>query len=142
LVDKSTEDFERIKQRSETKTAAWHAASGALANAEVWLKGGRPHGTTLLDYDGPEPKLAKGEAGLLDAVENRRRRVRELEADLHRIRSSPYPSSHCKAQMREIIEQLATRGAPEVSLLIEHDQREIGWPMTRQRSEMIGAKQR
>jgi hypothetical protein len=42
--------------------------------------------------------------------------------------------------MREIVEQLATRGAPSVSLLIEHDRREIGWPMTQLRSEVLGGE--
>jgi hypothetical protein len=66
----------------------------------------------LQDYDGPEPKLAKGEASLLDAAENRRRRFRELRADLHRIASAPFPSAYAKQQMRAQIEALAMQGAP------------------------------
>jgi hypothetical protein len=129
-LDKDTREFELIKQRSEDRTAAWHAASGVLANTEPWLKSGRPGGTRLEQCDWPEPKLAKGENGLLDAVENRRRRVRELHADLHRIRSAPYPSSHAKQRMRAQIEALAQRGAPDVTNLIEHDG-EIIWPTLR-----------
>jgi hypothetical protein len=53
-----------------------------------------------------QAKLVKGETSLIDAIENRRRRVRELKADLHRIRSAPFPSSHAKAQMRAQVEQL------------------------------------
>ena len=120
-LDRATETFERIKQRSETKTAAWQAASGALANIEAWLKSGRPGGTTLLDHDGPEPTLLKGEKNVVDAIENRRRRVRELRADLHRIASAPYPSSYAKQQMRAQIEQLSQRGEPSVSRLVELD---------------------
>jgi Putative transposase len=48
-------------------------------------------------------------------------RARELRADLHRVQSAPYPSSHAKARMREEIEQLARRGAVDVSALVEHD---------------------
>jgi hypothetical protein len=42
--------------------------------------------------------------------------------------------------MRQIIEQAVVRGTPEVSLLVEHDRREIGWPMVRVRSEVLGAQ--
>jgi hypothetical protein len=56
-----------------------------------------------------------------DAIERHRRRVRELRADLHRIESAPFPSSHAKQRMRAQIEALAMQGAPSVSSLIEHD---------------------
>ncbi|MET4036505.1 hypothetical protein ABIB94_008102 [Bradyrhizobium sp. JR7.2] len=138
-LGRATEEFERIKQRSETKTAAWQAASGALANAETWLKSGRPSGVLLQDQETEVPKLAKGENGVLDAIENRRRRVRELRADLHRIRSAPFPSAHAKQQMREQIEALAMQGGPSVSLLIEHDGK-IVWPMQMTRSELRGGE--
>jgi hypothetical protein len=68
----------------------------------------------LQDGEGEVPKLAKGENGLLDAIENRRRKVREARADLHRIQSSSFPSSYCKQRMREQIGQLAQRGAVSV----------------------------
>jgi hypothetical protein len=104
------------------------------------LRHGKPGNTTLEEFAGSEPKLLKGD-GLLDAVENRRRRVRELRADLHRIASAPYPSSHAKQHMREAIETFAQRGTPDVSMLIEHDG-DIAWPMLRVQSEVIGAVQR
>ena len=138
-LDKATADFERIQQRSETKTAAWHAASGGLANAEAWLPDGRPHGVTLQDHETEPPKLAKGENGLLDAIEARRRRCRELCADQHRIRCAPYPSSHCKARAKEQIEALAMQGAPTVSALIEHDG-DLIWPQACLRSEVRGGE--
>jgi hypothetical protein len=73
------------------------------------------------DFEGPEPKLHKGESGLLDAIENRRRRARELKAAAARIAASPFPSSYCKQRLREQVEQLSLRGAVSVSLLVEHD---------------------
>ena len=60
---------------------------------EAWLRDGRPSGTLLEAVEIEPPKLLKGEDVLLDAIENRRRRARELKADLHRIRSAPMPSS-------------------------------------------------
>ena len=137
-VDRATEDFERIKQRSETRTAAWQAASGALANAETWLKRGRPGNTTLEAVEVVEPKLAKSE-GILDGIERLRRRGRELRADLHRIASAPFPSAYVKQQMREQIEALAMQGAPSVSALVELDGK-IVWPMQMMRSEVRGGE--
>ena len=102
-------------------------ASQTLSAVEGWLQSGRPHGTALQAFVGPEPKLVKGENGLLDAIENRRRRVRELRADLNRISFSPHPSGFCKQKMREQVEALALRGAPDCSILVEHGG-EITWP--------------
>jgi hypothetical protein len=44
-----------------------------------------------------------------------------LAADLHRIRSSPRPSSYCKAKAKAEIEALAQRGAISVTQIVEHD---------------------
>jgi hypothetical protein len=49
---------------------------------------------------------------IIDAVEGRRRRGRELVSDLARVRAAPWPSSIAKAKMRERITQLAEAGAP------------------------------
>jgi hypothetical protein len=68
-----------------------------------------------------------------------RRRVRELRADLHRIESAPFPSSHCKQRMRQQVEGLATLGAPSVSSLTEHD-RDIAWPTQRVTSSIYNAQ--
>jgi hypothetical protein len=137
-LDKATDDFERVKQRSADRTAAWQAASGALANVETWLRHGKPSGVQLLDQDGEPPKLNKGES-VTDAISRLQRRGRELRADLHRLASAPYPSSYCKQRMAAQIEALAQRGAPDVTLLIEHDG-ELIWPMTHLRAQMFGAE--
>jgi hypothetical protein len=140
LVNKLTDDFRRLQERSETRAAAFQAASQAQANVETWLKSGRPGGTTLLDHDGPEPKLLKGES-VIDAIERLRRRGRELKADLHRIESAPFPSSYAKQRMRQMIEQLAQRGQPDVSGLIELD-RDIVWATLRQQADVVSTAQR
>ena len=139
LVNKLTDDFRRLKERDETKAAAFRAASQALANVESWLKSGVPGGTTLEPVEVEPPTLNKNET-ITDAIERLRRRVRELKADLHRISSSPFPSIYCKQRAREMVEQLAQRGTPDVTNLIEHD-REIGWQTQRLKSEVF-AEQR
>jgi hypothetical protein len=138
LLDKLTDDLRRLNELYETRTAAWHGASHVLSSVETWLKnGGVPPGVVLEDHAVDVPKLAKGESGLLDAIENRRRRVRELRADLHRIQSAPFPSSHAKAQMRAQIEVLSQQGAVNVGRLVEHDG-QIEWPTKMLRSDVRG----
>jgi hypothetical protein len=119
-LEKATAAFERLSALQATRGAAFQSNSAAFANVEAWLRGGRPQGTVLLDDESDPPKLNKGET-LLDAIARVQRRVREVKADLHRISSSPMPSSHARAKMRAQIEALAARGAPSVSNLVEHD---------------------
>jgi len=126
LVAKLAADAKRLTELDEVRSAAWQTASATLVTVEQWLRDGRPPGTVLQDFDGPEVKLIKGES-VTDAIERLRRRGRELKADLHRIRSAPFPLSYVKAKMRAQIDALAQQGAPSVSDLVEND-RLIVWP--------------
>ena len=102
------------------------------------MRDGKPGNTTLEAVEVEPPKLNKGET-VVDAIERHRRRVRELRADLHRIESAPYPSSSAKQRMRAQIGQLAQRGAPSASSLVEHD-REIAWPTQSAQSKVYNAE--
>ena len=135
-LDKMTADFERLTERSEARSQTWRASSQALADCRGMAAEGRPGNTMLEDIEGEPPKLNKGES-VLDAVERLRRRVRELRADHHRVASAPYPSTYCKAAHAFAGRGVALRGAPDVSLLIEHD-RDVAWPTTRQQSQIFG----
>jgi hypothetical protein len=139
-LEKATAAFERLQERQQARAASWQSASAALANVEAWLRDARPSGTVLRDDEGDPPKLNKGES-LLDGIERLRRRTRELKADLHRIESAPYPSSHAKAKMRAQVEALATQGAPSVALLVEHDG-EVEFQTQRLQSEVFGSTER
>jgi hypothetical protein len=134
-LDKASADFERLKQLQEVRSAAWQASSAALAACEAWL---REHGTALEAVEIEPPKLLKGEA-VIDAVERFRRRVKELKADLHRIESAPYPSSFAKQRLRGMVEQLAARAVPDVTMLIEHDG-DLIWPSLRVQAEVHGVQ--
>jgi hypothetical protein len=138
-LEKMTADLQRLQELQTVRTAAWVSASAALSTTEELLRNGRPGNTTLEAVEIEPPKLAKGE-GILDAIERLRRRCRELKADLHRIASAPFLSSHCKAQMRAQIEQLAMQGQPDVSLMVEHDGKLVVWPVTRVQAEVIGTE--
>ena len=139
-LDKATDELQRIKDRSEARAQAWRAAGRVPQAVETWLRDGRPGGTVLEAVEVDPPKLNKNE-DVLSAVERLRRRVRELRADLHRIASAPMPSSWAKQKMREQVGQLAARGAPSASLLVEHDG-EIVWPTMQLRSEVYNAQPR
>ena len=105
-LNKLSDELARLTALRETRTATWRDVISVLSSVEGWLKNGRPHGTTIEAVELEPPKLAKGESGLLDQIENRRRRVRELRADLARIEAAPFPSSFAKQRMREQVEQL------------------------------------
>ena len=57
--------------------------------------------------------------------------------DAHRIRSAPFPSSYAKAQARAHIAALAQRGAPDVTLLVEHGRSGITLPTQTVRSQVL-----
>jgi hypothetical protein len=139
-LDKATADFERLKQLQEIRIAAWQSASGALANAESWLRDGRPQGVVMHDHETEMPPLQKGES-VLDGVERHRRRIRELRADLHRVASAQFPSNYTKAQMRRQFALLAERGAPDVTPLVELDGK-VAFPMMRLQATVIGSTER
>jgi len=131
-------DQRRLNDRNETRSAAWREAGYPLVNVETWLRDGRPHGTVLQDYDGPAPKLLKNET-VIDAIERLRRRGRDLNADLIRIRSAPFPSAYVRGKIKREVEALAQAGAPLVSDVLEHD-RSVVWPMQRLQGAIVNAQ--
>ena len=115
--NKLTAEAARLTQLKQTRSATWQTTAQVLRAVEEWLRG-KPSGT-VEDFDGPAPPLNRGET-VLDGVERLRRRGRELQADLHRIQSAPFPSSEAKRRAREQVEILAQRGTASVSQLVEH----------------------
>ena len=109
LVDKLAADLKRLQELQQARTAAWQAASAALANVEAWLRDGKPHGTTLEPVE-TEVTLNKGE-GILDAISRLQRRGRELKAAIHTVRSASFPSSYAKRRMREMVATFGARQA-------------------------------
>jgi hypothetical protein len=73
------------------------------------------------------PALRKGETAQ-SAIENRRRRLRELAADLEAVKRAPWPSSLTKQKARAQLAELSVRGRPDVFGLVERGQ-PIEWPM-------------
>lgn len=110
-------ELERLAATFTAQEAVWKGRSSLRDTVEKWLFEGRGK---LIDNDFEVPSLRKGESSILDAIEGRRRRGRELAADLHQTRCAPVPSADAKLRMRAQIEALAEAGAPSVGGLVEH----------------------
>jgi hypothetical protein len=118
--------------------ALWQPAARVRQNLDNWLRD-RPPNTAVEDAPTELPKL-NGKEDLLDAIERYRRRGRELQADAHRIRSAPYPSTWAKEQARAQVAALAQRGAPDVTLLVEHGRNSVTWPMETLRTNVFNTE--
>jgi hypothetical protein len=137
-VAKLTDELQRLRALDAERSAAWRVASQLVAAVEEYVKNGRPPGTALEDYDGTPPQLVKNET-ILDGIERLRLRGRELKANLHTIRSAPYPSAHVRAKIRAEVLAMAEAAAPVVSDVVEHD-RSIVWPTRSVRAEILSER--
>ncbi len=133
-----TDEARRLEERYQQRSEAWRSASNTLSAVENWSRNGVPPGVVLEDVEDKPPQLLKNE-NLLDGILRLQRRGRELKADLHRIRSTPYPSAHARAKIRQEVEALAQVGTPSVSDVIEND-RKLVWPMQRVQGTIINAQ--
>ena len=85
------------------------------------------------------PALQKGQS-LASAIEARRRRLRELDADLKSAETAPWPSSITKKLAREQLARLSERGRPDVFALVERCE-PIGWPLLPMTSASLDQRQ-
>ncbi len=96
-----------------------------------------PRDEEVVGYDGGIPDLDPGETAA-SALERVRGEREDLKADLHRVRSAPVPVSVAKAKIKSDIEELAKRGAPSLSHLIEFGG-DVRWPSASLPIEFDGA---
>ncbi|WP_456822667.1 hypothetical protein [Bradyrhizobium sp. USDA 4502] len=115
-LDRASADLDRLLAARAPRDAESTLLGRLLQNIEAAIAK-RPSGTigAMVEIEVPSFK-----GNILDAIEGRRRRLRELEADLQRTRCAPHPSSIVKAAMRREIEALATQGAPDMSGAVEN----------------------
>jgi hypothetical protein len=114
--------LERQLELVQRHTDKWNVMARLVTSLEDYL--GRLGNVELLPFDGDTTVKVKG--GIFDAVEGRRKRLRELAADRHTVESAPMPSAWCKTRAKEQIDQLAQRG-PDVLGLVEIGE-PIRWP--------------
>ncbi len=120
-------NIERLDPIVEVRSHQYHQLGRLQSSVEGYLTEGlRGVGDAIKLHKGPDPSPHKGES-LVDAVERCRRRLRELDADRHRIASAPWHSAAAKLRARAEIEKLAERGRPSVLPVIESQDGAISW---------------
>ena len=113
-IDAARAEISRLSELAETRSARWSAAANFIRHAEEFLATAGPFEQVALS-----PVQTKGRESILDALETRRRRIRELRADLAQVRAAPVPSSVAKSLMLKEIDALAAKGAPDVTRLVD-----------------------
>jgi hypothetical protein len=136
-IAKRETELARTSALEATRVAIWRNLGILVRRVEEFLREGRPHGTVLLEAPPIEiTDVLRRDEKVNDALERLRHRLRELDADAHRINSAPYPSGDVKQRLREQLDTLANRGVPSVDRLIEHNG-EIVWSQTTQLLELV-----
>jgi hypothetical protein len=95
-------ELQRVEALREVRSRRWTVAKQLEGRVVDWImRGGVPHGCSIEPIeDLPLSELLKKGERIADAVERYRHRLRELGADLHRVRSAPWPSSWRRPQQR------------------------------------------
>ncbi|MFL9824110.1 hypothetical protein [Rhodoplanes sp. SY1] len=120
-LSRVVEDIARVEGRAELARASATRVRGLLGAIERWVAG-VPADKELSEHRGggslaTSPTRAREVTAEL--IETKRRRVRELLADLRQIDAAPYLSANVKARWRAQLDQLAERGRPNVFPSVE-----------------------
>ncbi|WP_156438133.1 hypothetical protein [Bradyrhizobium valentinum] len=119
IIANAEEELARLNVRIAAHQAIAGPRRELLGRIEGWLRS-TAAGHDIVDIELVDPpKLLKAETPAT-AVDRLRRRLRELDADAHRINSAPFPSSFAKSVAENYINQLADAATPHVSSLVEH----------------------
>jgi hypothetical protein len=116
-------DLDRLGQRIETD-GVFHRLIESARDLVRRVDRDKP----ITAYSGSAPQLRKNETAA-EAVEARRRRLRELQADFSRTEVAPKLSADMKSQEIARIEALAKQGTPSAFATIERGEAII-WPTT------------
>lgn len=138
-LERATSERLRLQELSDIRSARSSACRRLEVDIADWvMRGGVPGGCVLeaVEDDPIQSILKKGER-IVDAVDRCRHSLRELAADRHRIRSSPWPSSEAKLRARQMIEQMAEAGTPNFDSMIEHNS-PLSFPTRTLQSSLIG----
>jgi hypothetical protein len=123
-LERAEQELARLTSLQEIRSGRWNAVSQLERNVSDWLLRGGVPGDCVLEAveDAPLSELLVKADGnrITAAVERCRFRLRELAADLHRVKSAPWHSSVAKSAARELINRLADQGQPNLDGAIEH----------------------
>ncbi len=131
-------NIERLNPLVDARSHQSSQIGRLVSSVENYLAEGlRGVRDTIKLYQGPAPLPHKGE-NPVDAVERCRRRLRELDADRHRVASAPWPSAEAKRRARTEIDELAERGQPSALPLVESKDGPIRWAERSYSDVLIG----
>ncbi|GAB9242100.1 hypothetical protein [Bradyrhizobium diazoefficiens] len=130
-LDQKRSDLARLLTLKEARSSEGRRLGELLRSIEQAIVA-RPAGTVgrMINVEVPAFR-----GNVLDAIENRRRRLRELRADLARIRHAPHPSAARKAAMIAQVDGWAQQGRPDAAASIEHGE-PITWPLASHRFDV------
>jgi hypothetical protein len=83
-------------------------------------------GHKVVPASSPTPRMSRSDPR--QAVEQARREIARLRADLREIEAAPHPSDVVKMRARQAIEALAARGRPDVDVMVAHGETAPAWP--------------
>ena len=122
---RASDELKRVQMLKEIRSGRWNAAARLDQAVRDWLlQGGIPSGCRIESVeDAPLSELlTKADNGRIDAALDRcRLKLRERAADLHRVRSAPWPVAVAKAAVKSQIDAIADAAAPDIDRAVEHD---------------------
>jgi hypothetical protein len=133
-------NIERLDPIVDARSHQFEQHGRLVSSVEGYLTEGLGgSGAAITLYKGPAPLRQKRETPV-DAVERGRRRLRELNADRHRVTSAPWHAAEAKQRARAEIERLAARGQPSALPLIETRDGPISWAERPHTDVLVGGR--
>lgn len=114
-------ELQRLEQLRSVRGQRWTVAKQLEARISDWIMRGGVPGDCYLEVvaDAPISELVKKGERIADAASRYQLRLRELAADLHRVKSAPWVSSAAKEKAEAQIKMLAAAAAPDCDRAIE-----------------------
>lgn len=117
ILERTAAELARLQGIHHSQQAVWNTRARLVRDVEQAVREAQGRFCTITPI-AAKPVLRKGE-DIATAIESRRRRGRELAADLNRVQSAPIKSVEAKRKMRLQIDMLAERGRPYTAGLVE-----------------------
>ena len=124
-IAKLKRELAQIEARRGKAVELSSATNLLVSNLETWLSALK--GPAIAFLGSAEPKVLANES-TADAIERRRRRIRELVADRGQVDAAPILSIEAKRAALRQIEELAERGRPNVFDTLQVTDGNVAWP--------------
>ena len=126
-IGRLTAEIDRRRALTETRSAAWKQAAAVSRACDDYIRNLHLPFAAIPLHERPVPAAMPKGHSYSSAVEDRRRRLRELQSDLRRVETAPRPSSVAKQIAAAEVAKLAERGAPDVMALISPHGETVAW---------------